>query len=492
MDTNILTTLLIEFKNKIEPATGMVLPYAKNTLWILAVIDLVVVYIMALIKDEETGYKPLLVNIIKYGAFAYLVLSYNSIATMIMESFAFIGLKAGGNLLSYADLSNPSKIAFLGLTLTKQVWQNVTISDLYNPFASIMILISIIAINIAFFVVGLQIFITTIEFGIISALGLILVPFGVFRPTAFIFDKIREGIINFGIKYMILSFVVSISISLMSKWTPLVAQAKFEDSLVMAFGACALAYLCYHAPNIAGSMSSSSGGSLVGAAMVGAIAGTAGSIKRGGENTVETAKQGAKAAKKMVQGSAGLAKSAYDALTPRSPSFDDTTSSKSEAPQATSDSNSRGLSGVQLQPSPAQAAQATQQQGLSTPMDGRGSGGTAARQAAAIDRSVSGSLNNQSNYTDTAESAAPAQATPPPLPQSFGGQNTSSQQQRQLSGVDLSGSGSGNDQQQPRTFSPQQQQQQPQQINRHDNKTAVEATKQTVKNNYERGVDGYK
>jgi hypothetical protein len=48
----------------------------------------------------------------------------------------------------------------------------------------------------------------------------------------------------------------------------------------MAFGACALAYLCYHAPSVAAGMAAGGGGALGGMAMLGAIGGVAGTAKR--------------------------------------------------------------------------------------------------------------------------------------------------------------------------------------------------------------------
>lgn len=493
MDTNILTTLLIEFKSRIEPATGIILPYAKNTLFILITIDLALVYIMALIKEEEAGYKPLLVNILKYGAFVYLVLSYHSIATVIMESFAMIGLKAGGNLLSVADLSNPSKVAFHGLTLTKEVWENVTIKELYNPFSAIMILISVIAINIAFFVIGLQIFVTTIEFGIVAALGLILVPFGVWKPTSFIFDKIKDGIINFGIKYMVLSFVVSISIALMNKWAPLAHEAKFEETLIMAFGASALAYLCYHAPAVASGLSSGGSGNLGGMAMVGGIVGAAGSVKRGAETTAGAVKDGAKGVYNAAKSGVDTARIVKAMIKP--PTIDIDASGYSDSPdttentsgsgkETTTDGAGRQLSGVSSSTESVTSQAQPQTFPRQEPIN---AAKTVNSGQQAVITSQNSGFNNQPEYTDTGEvvsATAPrtlstqAPASPP-----------------QISGVDLSaGSTEAQPQRSSNTPSGSTQLQQPQQaqqsISRGENQAVAKTVKDTLGSNFKRGIDG--
>lgn len=57
---------------------------------------------------------------------------------------------------------------------------------------------------------ALQITLCRIEFGLIATLGLILVPFGVFKHTAFIAEKLFAALISFGIKLMVLSFIIAI------------------------------------------------------------------------------------------------------------------------------------------------------------------------------------------------------------------------------------------------------------------------------------------
>ena len=279
-DQNILTSLLIDFKGKIGPASANIFPYAQKILKILVTIDLTLAYIMSLIKDEDAGVKLLLQNVIKYGAFVYILSSYTTIVNSIIATFQFVGLTAAGGGISASDFTNPSLMCTKGLELTADLITNVGAGQtILNPFTALLVLLAAIAIIFAFFVIGLEIFIVNVEFSIVAALGLILIPFGVWDKTSFIFDKIKEGIINFGIKYMMLAFVVSVSSSIVSGWTAVAANSTWQQAMYMAFGACTLAYLCHHAPSVASSMSSGSGGGGMGGglgmagAMAGAIAG---------------------------------------------------------------------------------------------------------------------------------------------------------------------------------------------------------------------------
>ncbi len=49
------------------------------------------------------------------GVFAYLIGNWNSLARIVFESFAGLGLKASGASLSASDFLRPGKIAQVGL-----------------------------------------------------------------------------------------------------------------------------------------------------------------------------------------------------------------------------------------------------------------------------------------------------------------------------------------------------------------------------------------
>jgi type IV secretion system protein TrbL len=299
-DQNILTSMLGDFKVKIAPASGIIMPYAKNTLNILFTIELTMAYIMSLLKEEDAGLKVLYITLFKYGTFVFLLLNYQTIVNQIILSFQLIGLKAAGGNISSSDFTNPSLICEKGLTLTANLFTNVGAGEsVLNVFTALMVLLAAIAIIFAFFIIGVEIFIVNVEFSIVAALGLILVPFGMLTHTSFMFDKIKEGIINFGIKYMVLAFVASISMSIVTQWTQLSAGATFQQALYMAFGSCTLAYLCHHAPSVASSMASGSGGGGMGSG-IGMLSMMSGAVAGGGAAVVGAQSKAKKATASIV------------------------------------------------------------------------------------------------------------------------------------------------------------------------------------------------
>lgn len=275
-DHNVLTSLLNDFKSTISPATGNLTSSANTTLRILVGIDLTLGLILNLLDDEDAAYKLILRNTFKYGVFVYLILSYNTIVNQIISSFQSIGLIAAGNTLSASDITNPSLLCQMGLDLTANLFVAAGAGQMMlNPITALLLLITALAIIVAFFIIGLEVFIVNIEFSVVAALGLILIPFGAWDKTAFIFDKIKEGIINFGIKYMVMAFIVSTTAKIVNQWSPLANNCTWQQAIYMAFGACALAYVCHHMPSVASSMASGSGGGGLGSGvgMAGTVAG---------------------------------------------------------------------------------------------------------------------------------------------------------------------------------------------------------------------------
>jgi type IV secretion system protein TrbL len=79
----------------------------------------------------------------------------------------------------------------------------------------------------------------------------------VLRPTSFIAEKVFGSIIAYGVKLMVLAFILSITFPMLQQ------LALPEEPNLLAFvnvfvGAAMLAFLCWHAPAIAASMLSAS------------------------------------------------------------------------------------------------------------------------------------------------------------------------------------------------------------------------------------------
>lgn len=287
-DGNILTSIMNDFVAITSTSRTKVEPYALKVLGTLITIDLLIASILMLIEDLPMG-KQILSRTLKYGGFAFMVLSYQTIINALSSSFVMIGLKAAGDTITAKTFTNPSLITDIGFKLIGPFTQNIAdgktfgadhggVIDKVLSMPSVLMLgLTYMMILFCFFLIAVNIFITYVEFAIFTSIALILVPFGVWEKTEFIFDKVKNGVINYGIKFMTLSFIISISFNIIKKWQ-LPPDPTFNQALYVLLGIFAITYLCWHAPSVAAGFAGGGGGSMTGAALGGFAGAAAGNV----------------------------------------------------------------------------------------------------------------------------------------------------------------------------------------------------------------------
>jgi type IV secretion system protein TrbL len=78
-----------------------------------------------------------------------------------------------------------------------------------NPVSMFFAALIGFCIVILAMVMALQVFVTTLEFYVIAAVGLVFMPFGVLKPTSFLADNFYSAILAVGTKMMVLSAIVA-------------------------------------------------------------------------------------------------------------------------------------------------------------------------------------------------------------------------------------------------------------------------------------------
>jgi type IV secretion system protein TrbL len=290
-DANILTSLLKDFTSITANSRPLIEGYAIKVLITLTTIDILVVSLFCLMDNQDIV-KTMLRRTLKYAGFAFLVIFYKDIVNAFSESFLKIGLEAGGKVLTANDFTNPSYISTLGMDMIGPFVQSITngksatdatLDSIMSLPSSILLGLVYLMILGCFFAIAINIFILYIEFAVFTSIALILVPFGVWEHTSFIFDKAKNGVINYGIKYMTLAFIVSIAMSKIKDWQ-LPPDPTFQQALYVLLGMLAITYLSWHAPTVAAGFAGGGGGSMSGAAIggfAGSMAGKAASTAGG-------------------------------------------------------------------------------------------------------------------------------------------------------------------------------------------------------------------
>lgn len=277
-DQNITTALLGTFVSQASIATSLLKPYALTTLAKLIGIDLTLLYLFGMLRDNFNGLRELFTQSLVYGAYIFLVQQYASLLSNISASFVQAGITAGGGGTTVAELSNPSLIIVKGYQLIGPVLDNYVanhggvslvimqaLGELASPALKaasavtglapsnsviaelIIILIAGLLTMICFFIIGMQLFVIQMEFAVLAGLGIILVPFGAWDKTRFIFDKLKNGIVNFGIKLMLMATLTATCITFL-KNIALPAQPTWQQMFYLLLGAAAMAYLAIKVP----------------------------------------------------------------------------------------------------------------------------------------------------------------------------------------------------------------------------------------------------
>ena len=268
--TGIIDQFLETFTRYIDNGFGLLggdVGYLATT---LAAIDITLAALFWSWGTDEDIIARLVKKTLFVGVFAYLISNWNSLARIVFESFAGLGLKASGSSLSAGDFLRPGKIAQVGLDAGRPMLDSISslmgyISFFENFVQIVVLLFAWIVVLLAFFILAIQLFVTLIEFKLTTLAGFVLIPFGLFGKTAFAAERVLGNVISSGIKVLVLAVIVGIGSTLFSQFTSGFggAQPTIEDAMTLVLAALSLLGLGIFGPGIANGLVS--GGPQLGA-----------------------------------------------------------------------------------------------------------------------------------------------------------------------------------------------------------------------------------
>ena len=257
------------------------------------------------------------------GVFAFIIGNWNTLARIVFESFAGLGLIASGGSLSAGELLQPGRIAQVGLDagrpLLEAIGELMGFVSFFENFLQIAILLfAWIIVLLSFFILAIQLFVTLIEFKLATLAGFILVPFGLFGKTAFMAERVLGLVISSGVKVLVLAVIVGIGSTIFGEFTAgFTGEPTIEDAMAVVLAALSLLALGIFGPGIANGIVSggpqlgagaavgtglAAGGLAVGGAMAGGMA--AGAVGAGARGAASLA-GGASTAYRLGSSAAG-------------------------------------------------------------------------------------------------------------------------------------------------------------------------------------------
>src|SRR5215813_7491475 len=303
--TGVIDRFLEVFTSYIDSGFGLLSGEVAFLSSTLVAIDITLAGLFWALASDEDVIARLIRKTLYVGFFAFLIGNFNTLAKVIFNSFAGLGLKAAGSGLSADQFVQPGRVAQVGIDAGKPILlaasQLMGFVSFFENFVQIVVLlIAWLVVLVAFFILAVQLFITLIEFKLTTLAGFVLVPFGLFNKTAFLAERVLGNVVASGVKVLVLAVIVGIGTTLFSEFTQGFGgnQPSLDDVLALVLAALALLGLGIFGPSIAAGLAAGApqlgAGAAVGTAFATGGLGVAGAMgMRAGTSAVGGAVRGA-------------------------------------------------------------------------------------------------------------------------------------------------------------------------------------------------------
>src|SRR5487761_369796 len=224
----------------------------------LVAIDITLAGLFWAMGGTEDVITRLIKKTLYIGAFAFIITNFSSLASILLRSFAGLGLTASGSTLTAANLLRPGQLAAVGVSaghpILAQMSDLVGFPDVFTNCDTIAVLgLAWLIVILSFFILAVQLFVTLIEFKLTTLAGFVLVPFGLFGKSAFMAERVLGNVISSGIKVLVLAVIIGIGSTLFSQFTAGFGGATptIDQAMAIVLAALSLLGLGIFGPGIA-------------------------------------------------------------------------------------------------------------------------------------------------------------------------------------------------------------------------------------------------
>ena len=293
--TGVIDNFLGTFTQYIDSGFGLVSGEVHWLAGTLIAIDITLAGLFWAMAPEEDVVARLIRKTLYIGLFAFIIGNFNSLAQVVFNSFAGLGLKAGGGTLTQSQLLQPGQLAQVGIDAGKPILTTISgmvgFTSFFSNFIQIAVLfVAWLIVILSFFVMAIQLFVTLIEFKLTTLAGFVLVPFGLFGRTAFLAEKVLGNVVASGIKVLVLAVIVGIGSTIFSQFTGgFNNPPTIDDALTLILASLSLLGISIFGPGIANGLIA--GGPQLGAgAAIGTGLAAAGLAGAGAAATIGTSR----------------------------------------------------------------------------------------------------------------------------------------------------------------------------------------------------------
>ncbi|HUE66379.1 MAG TPA: P-type conjugative transfer protein TrbL [Rhizomicrobium sp.] len=255
--TGVIDNFLGTFTQYIDSGFGLVSGDVHWLAGILIAIDITLAGLFWAMAPEEDVIARLIRKTLYIGLFAFIIGNFNSLAQVIFNSFAGLGLEAGGGTLTQGQLLQPGQLAQVGINAGKPILAAISgmvgFTSFFSNFIQIAVLfVAWLIVILSFFTIAIQLFVTLVEFKLTTLAGFVLVPFGLFGRTAFLAEKVLGNVVASGIKVLVLAVIVGIGSTIFGQFTSgFNNPPTIDDALTLILASLSLLGISIFGPGIA-------------------------------------------------------------------------------------------------------------------------------------------------------------------------------------------------------------------------------------------------
>ncbi|NLH98919.1 MAG: P-type conjugative transfer protein TrbL [Chthonomonadales bacterium] len=296
------------FTQYIDSGFGLVQGDVHWLAGVLITIDITLAGLFWALAPDEDVLARLVRKTLFIGMFAFIIGNFNGLARIIYESFAGLGIEAGGGHLTQAQLLQPGRLAQVGIDAGRPILISISslvgfVAIFNNAIQIVVLLLAWLIVVISFFVMAIQLFVALIEFKLTTLAGFVLVPFGLFGRTAFLAEKVLGNVVSSGIKVLMLAVIVGIGSTVFGQFTSgFNNPPTINDALTLILASLTLLGLTVFGPALANGLIA--GGPQLGA---GSAVATAAGVVGAGVAAASGAGLAVEAAAAAVRGGAFVA-----------------------------------------------------------------------------------------------------------------------------------------------------------------------------------------
>ena len=285
-DLSIIDQFTTVFSTYIESGFGLLGGSVSHLSAILIGIDVTLAGLLWAMGGEDEVILRLIRKVLYVGAFAFIITNFSALSSIIFRSFAGLGLIATARL-KYHRLLAPRAArqgrCRCGESASTQMGVLSGFPDVFLNLDTILVLfLAWLIVIVSFFILAVQLFVTLIEFKLVTLAGFVLIPFALWNKTAFLAERVLGAVVSAGVKVLVLAVIAGIGAGIFSQFNLGTGTVPtISNALALMLASLAMLGLGIFGPGIATGLIS--GAPQLGAgAAVGSVIGAGSVIVAGG------------------------------------------------------------------------------------------------------------------------------------------------------------------------------------------------------------------